>query len=271
VAADLAAGIGIGVLRAGLGAGFLDAVGIALGIAELQRILAHRRGGDQGVDAAVEQLVEARLRADAAMMLALRADRQVRLIFLGEHHLLAGRAFVPQIVRRIALGDERDLLADAVEPAHAAFSVAALRTAALRVEIKSRTGPAAAAPCSPISSTIAEPTTTPSATRPIASACSGPRTPKPTATGRSVPALKRATAAGLLHAGDPGDRDIIEEARGAIEHRGQPLLVGGGGRQADQVDARRAQRRAQRGIGLGRDVDADHPVDPGLGGFGREP
>ena len=44
---------------------------------------------------------------------------------------------------------------------------------------------------------MAEPTTTPSATRAIGPACSGVRTPKPTAIGRSVVAFSLATACSI--------------------------------------------------------------------------
>jgi len=47
-------------------------------------------------------------------------------------------------------------------------------------------------------STSAEPTTTPSALRAIAAACSAVRTPKPTATGSAVWRLMRATASATL-------------------------------------------------------------------------
>ena len=87
-----------------------------------------------------------------------------------------------------------------------------------------------------------------------AAACSGVRTPKPTATGRSVAAFRRGDRVldrgwrRLLLAGDPGDRDVVEEPARAFEHRGQARGVGGRGGEADRGDARRraAPGRARR-------------------------
>jgi hypothetical protein len=95
------------VALAGLGARRLDAIGIALAVAELQRILAAPAGWDRRVDAAVEDHGRSAVGADAAMMLALRADRLVLLIFLAEEHRPAARAFVPEIVGRFLLGWRR--------------------------------------------------------------------------------------------------------------------------------------------------------------------
>ena len=95
-------------------------------------------------------------------------------------------------------------------------------------------------PCS--ASTSAEPTTTPSAPAAIARACSAVRTPKPTATGSVVWRLMRATALGDLagigrrRAGDAGDRDVVDEARGVREHGRQALVVGRRRREADEVE-----------------------------------
>ena len=74
---------------------------------------------------------------------------------------------------------------------------------------------------------------------------------------------------GLLLAGDPGDRDVIEEPARAIEHGGQARGVGGRGGEADQVDPGGAQRGAERIVFLGRDIDADHAIDAGFAGSGR--
>jgi hypothetical protein len=97
----------------------LQPVGVALAVAEPERILAHLRLRQDRV-ARIEEDIEARLRADPAMMVAAWADPVILLIFLGEDHRVAVAAFVPQILRRLALGQERDALADSVQPAHAA-------------------------------------------------------------------------------------------------------------------------------------------------------
>src|SRR6185503_14109373 len=68
--------------------------------------------------ARVEQHLEPLGRPDPAMMLAARADEEILLIFLGEDHRVAFRAFVPEIVRRLPLGQERDGIANLGEPAH---------------------------------------------------------------------------------------------------------------------------------------------------------
>src|SRR5690606_33264687 len=74
----------------------------------------------------------------------------------------------------------------------------AVRIAPDSAEVSSRRCSGASLPCVPMSSPRAEPTITPSATRAIAAACSGVRTPKPTATGKSVAALNRFTASSML-------------------------------------------------------------------------
>jgi hypothetical protein len=117
VALDRAACVDQGVGLAGLGAGRLDAVGIALGIAELERILADLRRRQHAVTG-VEQHVEAHGRPDPPVMVAARADVEILLEFPGEEHRLAFRAFVPQIVGRFPLGQEGDAVADLVQPAH---------------------------------------------------------------------------------------------------------------------------------------------------------
>ena len=111
---------------------------------------------------------------------------------------------------------------------------------------------------------------------PIARACSAVLTPKPTQTGRSVWRLIRATAvatspkSGVRRAGDAGDRDVVDEARGVLQHRGQALVVGRRRRQADEGEAGRQRRQAELVILLGRQVDHDQAVDAGRLGVGEE-
>src|SRR3546814_5783146 len=93
-------------------------------------------------------------------MVAARADAEIILPFLDEDHLLALAALVPQMVRGIALRGERQGVADAVEPAHAAVSFAPW-IASARVRVKASSAAAAASPCAAMISTSADPTTTP--------------------------------------------------------------------------------------------------------------
>jgi hypothetical protein len=118
VALDLAARVDQRVALIGLGSRRLDAVGIALGVAELERILAHFGTGQQIILRAVEQCVEARFGADAVVMVAARADEAIVFPFLGEDHGAALGALVPQIVGVLALAQPLDAIANAAQPAH---------------------------------------------------------------------------------------------------------------------------------------------------------
>src|SRR3546814_6949067 len=88
-------------------------------------------------------------------MVAARADVEIILPFLDEHHLLALAAFVPEVVGGVALGPEGQRVADAVEPAHEAISLA-LWIASERVRVKASTCAAAAPPCSAMTSLKAD-------------------------------------------------------------------------------------------------------------------
>ena len=111
----------------------------------------------------------------------------------------------------------------------------------------------------------------------MAAACAAVRTPKPTATGSLVWRLMRATAAataagvGRRAAGDAGDGDVIDEAGRIREHRRQPPVVGGGRRQANEVESGRERRQAKLVVFLGRQVDHDQPVDAGGLGVAQKP
>ena len=93
------------------------------------------------------------------------------------------------------------------------------------------------------------------------------RTPKPTATGSVVCRLMRATAArdlggiGRRSAGDAGDRDVVDEARGIREHRGsrRSSVVGVARRMKFEPGLER--RQAKLVVLLGRQVDDDQAVD----------
>src|SRR3546814_20204096 len=63
------------------------------------------------------------------MVIAFGADVEIVLQFLGEHHLAAALALVPEILGRLRLGDKGERVADAGEPAHDS-SLCAARIAA---------------------------------------------------------------------------------------------------------------------------------------------
>src|SRR5215470_3684222 len=141
------------------------------------------------------------------MVSAITAHEQVRLELAVKQHLFAARAFVPEILRDVLLGDDRpDLRQDEVgEPVHqplaTAFACRAPRTprasAATSASTAStrpglarlRSSSEAATRC-----TSAVPTTAASATRATSAACSAVLMPKPTATGSGVWRRIRATA-----------------------------------------------------------------------------
>ena len=108
-------GILVRVLRAGL----LQPIGVFLGVAEFQRILAHL-GLRKDAVTRIEQLAQPLVRADAAMMVAARADIEIVLVFLRKNHLLASGAFDPQILVGLPLGQEGQRISDAIEPVHGA-------------------------------------------------------------------------------------------------------------------------------------------------------
>jgi hypothetical protein len=72
-------------------------------------------------------------------------------------------------------------------------------------------------------------------------------------------------------AGDAGDRDVIDKARGVLQHLGQAFVIGGGRGKADEVEASGLGGQAKLGILLGRQVDDDQAVDADFVGFGKEP
>ncbi len=119
---DSAARVDERILIAGRGARGPYAVGIAFGVAKLERIFRDMRGRQQD-ETGVEYLAETLIGADPTMMVAAWADREIFFPFLDEDHFSAGRAFVPQHLGcGFLLGDERQGVANAVDPAHAAVS-----------------------------------------------------------------------------------------------------------------------------------------------------
>ena len=97
-------------------------------------------------------------------------------------------------------------------------------------------------------------------------------TPKPTATGRLVCALDARNRRADLRrvrsgrAGDAGDRDIVDKARGIRENGRQTPVVGGRRREADEVQACRKRGQAELRILFRRQIDDDQAID--AGGFG---
>ena len=110
-----------GVIELGLGAGVLEAVGVALAVAELQRIGGNGRYGHLGVGAAVEDVGQALRRAHALVIVRARIDELVGFQILVKHHLPRLGALAPKIVRYLALRRQEaaDLGADdVVDPVH---------------------------------------------------------------------------------------------------------------------------------------------------------
>ena len=62
-------------------------------------------------------------------------------------------------------------------------------------------------------------------------------------------------------AGDAGDRDVVDEARGVGEHARQAPVVGRRGGEADEVQAGGLRRQAELVVLLRRQVDDDQSVD----------
>ncbi len=65
---------------------------------------------------------------------------------------------------------------------------------------------------------------------------------------------------GRRRAGDAGDRHVIDEARGVLQDRRQPLVVRGRCRETDEVEAGVKRRHAHLVVFLGRQVDDDETV-----------
>src|SRR3546814_1547301 len=86
----------------------LDAIGIFLAVTESERVFLDNRRGQDVAASFVKDMLETCLGADAPVMIAFGADRQVVLPFLEENHLSAISAFMPEIVAcRFLLGNER--------------------------------------------------------------------------------------------------------------------------------------------------------------------
>src|SRR5690606_16718244 len=192
------------ILVAGLALRLLQAIGVALGVAELERVDRNRRQLGQVVLALVEQHAEPALGVETHVVPAVRADVQLLLQLAMEDHLRAARALMPQIVRGLPPDELLQLGPNEIgQPAHAR----ALRTPPERSRTSESTlstiSSGSGFSCSrqsAIRCTSAEPTTAASATRATSAACSGVLMPKPTASGRSVCRRSRSTAAATASA-----------------------------------------------------------------------
>ena len=110
------------IVELGFVLGRLEAVGVALAVAELERILRHLGDGNLGILAAVEQERQPLLRVDAHVIVGARDDELVGLEILVEDHLPRLGALHPEVLRQLALGGEQvaDLgTDDVVDPVHA--------------------------------------------------------------------------------------------------------------------------------------------------------
>ena len=217
-------------------------------------------------------------------MAAMRADAQRRLELAVEDHLAALAAFVPEVVRRTSarrtsacsLGRTKlvSQLMRAPCSSHARGQLAHQAEQRTRAGSpwrgpRRRDGPR---PDPPGPSRPRRRRRPWRRRRPAAAL----RMPKPTATGRSVWRFSRVTASGDIGiggragAGDAGDRDVVDEARGIAQHGGQALVVGRRRGEADEMQARRLGRQAELLVLLGRQIDDDEPVDAGCLGIGQE-
>ena len=94
-------------------------LGIALPIAEAERIGRDLREFELLEHALIEQHLESRLAADSEMMPAMAAHLQIGRQLAMKQHLLATRAFLPQIVGHVLAGEGPDLRQDVIgQPVH---------------------------------------------------------------------------------------------------------------------------------------------------------
>ena len=188
--------------------------------------------------------------------------KQIRLDVLVEHELPGIRALDPEVLRRVpAFRNAADLRADDVrDPVHrlslralagAPSAHAGARRSAHEASATGRARSSRRRPCRAASSARAQrlrpaPSRPPRHRRRAAIAGRARRVPDAEADRdrqRGValdPRDRRRDAAriGRGRAGDAGDRDVVDEARGVGEHGRQPLVVGGRRREADEVRAR---------------------------------
>ncbi len=214
-----------------------QAVGVALAVAEAQRVGRHFRQLDAGELALVERPAQPLLARCARRWWPQCGQTLQVLLQLGvEDHLLAGGTLQPEIVRHLAPGEQRaDARADVFgEPAHArSLPSRAPRTPAASARTWSSTRSHGLRRRAAVLVEIVRQRVDQRRShhrgigdprrRPPPAA--GVRTPKPTAIGRSVTRRTRGIAAarsvrgGAARAGDPGDRDVVDEAGAAVRAR----------------------------------------------------
>ena len=88
-------------------AGLAQTVGVALFIAELQRVQQRIGQGDELPFPLVEERIEPRLRRNRHVMAAMRADLKALREGAMKDHLAAFGTFDPQIIRRLAPIEQR--------------------------------------------------------------------------------------------------------------------------------------------------------------------
>ena len=112
-----------GIVIAGLGAVFLEAIGIALCVPELQRIERHRGQRKPGEFAIVKEMAQPVGRLDLHVVARIGHDPLIGLEIAMEHHFPGFRAFHPQIVLDLAAIEEGANLGanDVVDPVHFAL------------------------------------------------------------------------------------------------------------------------------------------------------
>src|SRR5947207_10988212 len=94
-------------------------LGVALPVAETERVRRYFRCFDLLEHAVVEQDLEARLAADPEMVAAVVTDIEALREVTVEQHLLAGRAFAPEVVRHVLARQRADLRQDVIgQPTH---------------------------------------------------------------------------------------------------------------------------------------------------------
>ena len=96
-----------GVLQVGVGLGGLEAVGVALAVAELERILGHLAHRHDLELAVVEDMLQPLVRVHAHVVVGAGDDELVGLQVLVEDHLPGVGALDPQIVRHLPLGGQQ--------------------------------------------------------------------------------------------------------------------------------------------------------------------
>jgi hypothetical protein len=119
-ALEFAMGHQDGVLGAGLGLGFLQAVAIALQVLEPQGVEGNLGQLDGRVLATVEQQLHAALHGKTHVVAAMGADLEGLFQFLMEDHVAAGGAFPPEVLGNLLGANQAaDLGADEVcQPVH---------------------------------------------------------------------------------------------------------------------------------------------------------